>query len=177
MLRKLICCILVLGSCFLISACASSRKTRELVPPVSLEMPVDYRMAAYLGFFSPQESFKLTEIKARIVVLEILKVKCSHCKDQTDDLKELYSLILKEGLYNQVKIIGLGYKDDLNEVDEFSRRHAIPYPLFGDPYGVKVKVEEIPVTFILELTPEGGRVLYEFHGPLPGIDDLLELIR
>ncbi|MCK5540076.1 MAG: redoxin domain-containing protein [Deltaproteobacteria bacterium] len=177
MLRKLICSILVMGSCFLISACATSHKTREIVPPVSLEMPVDYRMAAYLGFFSPQESFKLTEIKARIVVLQILKVKCSHCKDQTDDLKELYRLILKEGLSNQVKIIGLGYKDELYEVDDFGRRYAVPYPLFGDPYGVKVKVDEIPVTFILELTPEGGRVLYEFHGPLPSVDDLLKLVR
>ncbi len=176
-MRRLICCFLILGACLLIFACATSKKTREMVRPISLTIPSDYRMAAYLGFFSPRESFKLTEIKARIVVVEVFQVRCSHCQNQVDDLKELYHLIAKEGLFHQVKIIGLGYGDDLFEVEEFGRRYAIPYPLFADPRGRKVRVENIPVTFILELTPEGARVLYEFHGLLPATDDLLKLIR
>ena len=176
-MRKLILYILVFGGCLLISACATSKKTREMVRPITLAMPADYRMAAYLGFFSPQESFRLTEIKARIVVAEVFQVSCPHCRNQVDDLKELYRLILKEGLFHQVKIIGLGFGDDLFEVEAFGRRYAIPYPLFADPRGSKVKVDEIPVTFILELAPEGARVLYEFHGLLPDADDLLKLIR
>ena len=154
-----------------------SKKTREMVRPLSMAIPTDYRMAAYLGFFAPRKSFKLTEIKARIVVAEIFQVRCSHCQNQVDELKDLYRLILKEGLFHQVKIIGLGYGDDLFEVEEFGRHFAIPYPLFADPQGSKVKVEHIPVTFILELTPEGARVLYEFHGLLPDSEDLLKLIR
>ena len=176
-MRRLICCFLILGACLLISACAMSRKTREMVRPISLTMPSDYRMAAYLGFSSPQKSFKLTEIKARIVVAEVFQVSCPHCQNLVDDLKELYCLIDKEGLSHQVKIIGLGYGNDFFEVDEYGRRHAIPYPLFADPRGSKVKVENIPVTFILKLTPEGAQVLYEFHGPIPASDDLLKLIR
>lgn len=38
LLRKLICCILVLGCCFLLFACATSHKTYEPVLPVSLDM-------------------------------------------------------------------------------------------------------------------------------------------
>ena len=176
-MHKLSCYILILGACLLISACAISKKTREMVRPITLTMPVDYRMAAYLGFFSPRESFRLTEIKARIVVAEVFQVSCPHCLNQVDDLKNLYHLINKEGLFHQVKIIGLGYGDDLLDIEAFARRYAIPYPLFADPQGSKVKVDEIPVTFILELAPEGARVLYEFHGLLPDIGDLLKLIR
>ncbi|MEA3333536.1 MAG: hypothetical protein U9Q58_08060 [Pseudomonadota bacterium] len=176
-MRNLIWCALILGSCFLLSACATSMKTREMIRPISMAIPTDYRMAAYLGFFTHRESFMLTEIKARIVVAEIFQVRCSHCRRQVDDLVDLYNLILKEGLSHQVKIVGLGYGDELFEVEEFGRHFAIPYPLFADPQGRKVKVDEIPVTFILELTPEGARVLYEFHGLLPESEDLLKLIR
>ncbi len=161
----------------MISACATSKKSREMVRPISLTMPADYRMAAYLGFFSPKESFRLTEIKARIVILEVFQVQCSHCQNQVGELKELYLQIGKEGLFHQVKIIGLGYGDDLFEVEEFGRRYAIPYPLFADSEGSKVRVENIPVTFILELTPDGARVIYEFHGLLPDAKELLKLIR
>ena len=176
-LRRLIYGLLILGSCFLISACATSKKSREMIRPISLTMPADYRMASYLGFFSPQESFQLIEIKARVLVVEVFQVKCSHCQNQTSDINDLYRLILKERLFHQVKIIGLGYGDDLFEVENFGRRYAIPYPLFADPRGSKVRVENIPVTFILELTPEGARVIYEFHGLLPDSEDLLKLIR
>ncbi len=176
-MRKLIWCVLILGGCLLISACATSKKTREMVRPISMAIPDDYRMAAYLGLFAPRESFMLTEIKARIVVAEIFQVRCSHCQRQVDDLVDLYNLILKENLSHQVKIVGLGYGDDLFEVEEFGRHFAIPFPLFADPQGRKVKVDEIPVTFILELTPEGAQVLYEFHGLLPDAEDLLKLIR
>lgn len=148
-----------------------------MVRPISLTMPDDYRMAAYLGFFSPQNSFKLTEIKARVVVVEVFQTRCTHCQEQTGDLKDLYQLTLKEGLFHKVKIIGLGYGDDIFEVEEFGRRYKIPFPLFADPQGNKVRVKNIPVTFILELTPQGARVIYEFHGLLPATDDLLRLIR
>ncbi len=110
-------------------------------------------------------------------MVEVFQVKCSHCQNQTSDINDLYRLILKERLFHQVKIIGLGYGDDLFEVENFGRRYAIPYPLFADPRGSKVRVENIPVTFILELTPEGARVIYEFHGLLPDSEDLLKLIR
>ena len=176
-MRRLIYFLLILWSCLLISACATSTKTREMVRPITLTIPEDYRMAAYLGFFSPRESFKLADIKAQILVAEVFQTRCSHCQNQVNDLKELYKLINKEGLFHQVKIIGLGYGDDLFEVEEFGRRYTIPYPLFADPQGSKVRVENIPVTFILELVPEGARVVYEFHGLLPAPDDLLKLIR
>jgi len=176
-LRRLIIWFLLFASLFLISACAMSKKSREMVRPITLAMPDDYRLAVYLGFFSPAQSFRLTDIKARVLVAEVFQTSCAHCLNQVDDLKELYNLISKEGLFHQVKIIGLGYGDDLFAVENFARYHAIPFPLFADPYGNKVRVENIPVTFILEITPKGARVLYEFHGLLPDGDEFLQLIR
>ena len=177
-MRKLIYGLLILGSALVLFACAMSHKSREMVPSISLAMPDDYQMAAYLGFSPPlKSSFKLTEIKARVIVAEVLQVRCPHCQSQVEDLKELYNLIRQEGLFHKVKIIGLAYGDNFLEVEQFGRYFSIPYPLFADPGREQVRVKEIPVTFILELTPVGARVLYEFHGLLPDAEELLKLIR
>jgi hypothetical protein len=76
----------------------------------------------------------------------------------------------------KIKFIGLGYGDRLIDIEEFGMRYAIPYPLFPDPGGGKIKVKEIPVTFVLEITPGKARVIYEFHGPMPKPEELLEMI-
>ncbi|MBN2706844.1 MAG: redoxin domain-containing protein [Deltaproteobacteria bacterium] len=157
--------------------CAVSEKTRELISPVCLPRPAAAHQAAYLGLFNPGESFGLNEIRARILVIEVFQSDCSLCRLQVDELRELYRLLEREALSGLVKIIGLGYGDDLVAVEEFARRSALPYPLFADPRGEYVGVDEIPVLFVLALSPEGARVLYEFHGPHPSAAGLVRLIR
>ncbi|MBN2809428.1 MAG: redoxin domain-containing protein [Deltaproteobacteria bacterium] len=175
-LRRLV-YTLIVGICLLLAACAMSTRTRAVIRPIALTRPTDYRQAAYLGFFSAQKSFRLTDIEAQIVVLEVFQAGCSHCRDQVADLKELYHELNEAGLSSQIKIIGLGFGEELAGVEEFGRRQAIPYPLFADPLRNKVRVKNIPVTFILALNPEGARVLYEYHGLLPGTEALIKLMR
>lgn len=177
LLRSIIFVLLLISCAFLFSSCATSHKTRETVRAVLLEMPTDYRMAAYLGFFKPQKSFFLTDIKADILVANVFQSRCPHCRGLVDDLNEIYDLVEKEGFFHKIKFIGLGYGDDFVEVEDFKKRYAVRYPLFADPLADKVKVKNIPATFILKMTPAGAQVLYEFYGVLPKAKDLLDIMR
>ena len=175
--RLMIIILLLAGGIFLCSSCATSHKTRDVVQAISLDMPTDYRMASYLGFFKPKKSFLLTEIKADILVANVFQTRCPHCQELTKELIELYRLVEKEGLFHKIKFIGLGYGEDFLEVEYFKKRYAIPYPLFADPLANKVKVKNIPVVFVLKMTPAGAKVLYEFYGIIPDAKDLLEIMR
>ncbi len=171
--------LLCLATCglFLATSCATSHKTRETVKPKVFKVPSDPRMAVYLGFSPQRHWFKLTEIKTRILIAVVFQSRCPHCRALVPDLKRLYTLVDRNGLAGKIKFIGLGYGDRLIDVEEFGMRYAIPYPLFPDPGGGKIKVREIPVTFVLEITPEKeARVIYEFHGPMPKPEELLEMI-
>ncbi|MCK5680895.1 hypothetical protein KAI46_08825 [bacterium] len=169
--------LVAVGIALLLLSCATSHKTRELVRPISLTIPSDYRMASYLGFFKPRRMFFLTEIKTEILVANVFQTRCPHCQGLTDDLNKLYKTVKKEGFFHKVKFIGLGYGEDFLEVEYYKKRYAIPYPLFADPRAEKVKVKNIPATFILRMTPAGAKVLYEYYGPLPSAKDLLQIIR
>ena len=165
------------AAALLLSACAAtSHKTREEVKPIVLETPADPQHAAYLGIAPGRRYFKLTEIKTRVLIAEVFQSRCPHCRGLVPDLKRFYHLVDRSGLSGKIKFVGFGYGERGDDIDEFGLRYAIPWPLFPDPGGHKIKVEEIPVTFILEMKPGGDRVIYEFHGPLPKPEDLLEMI-
>ncbi len=175
--RSIVFMLVFAGCAFLFSGCASSHKTRETVRAILLETPTDYRMAAYLGFFKPRKNFMLTDIKTDLLVANVFQSRCTHCRGLTKNLNKIYSLVEKEGLFHKIKFIGLGYGDDFIEVEDFKKRYAIRYPLFADPLAEKVKVKNIPATFILKISPAGAKVLYEFYGVLPKTEDLLEIMR
>ena len=162
---------------FLLCACAAtSHKTREAVKPIILETPSDPAMAAYLGIPPNRRYFKLTEIKTKVLVAEVFQSRCPHCQGLVPDLKRFHNLVDRSGLSSKIKFVGFGYGEKAVNINDFGMRYAIPWPLFPDPGGHKIKVEEIPVTFILEMLPGRDRVIYEFHGPLPKPEDLLEMI-
>ena len=167
---------LVLAGLILAACAATSHKTRDQVKPVVLETPTDPEMAAYLGIPPGRRYFKLTEIKAKVLVAEVFQSRCPHCKGLVPDLKRFYNLVDRNGLAGKIKFVGFGYGEKKIDIDDFGLRYAIPWPLFPDPGGHKIKVEEIPVTFILEMQPGRDRVIYEFHGPLPKPEDLIEMI-
>jgi thiol-disulfide isomerase/thioredoxin len=170
--------ILVFASCvFCVSSCATSHKTRDVVQTISLDSPTDSRMSAYLGLFKPKKSFLLTDIKTDILVVNVFQTRCPHCQGLTKDLKEIYRLVDKKGLFHKIKFIGVGYGDDFFEVEYFKKHYAIPYPLFADPQAEKVKVKDIPAVFILKMTPAGAQVLYEYYGIMPDAEDLLDIMR
>ena len=175
--RSIIFTLVLAGCAFLFSGCATSHKTRDVVRTISLDMPTDYRMASYLGFFKPRKSFLLTEIKTDILIANIFQSRCPHCRGLAESLNEIYDLVEKEGLFHKVKFIGLGYGDDSIEVEDFKKRYAIRFPMFADPLANKVKVKNIPAIFILKMTPTGAKVLYEYYGVLPKAKDLIETLR
>lgn len=175
--RPIILILVFAGCAFLFSGCATSHKTRESVRAISLRTPTDYRMAAYLGFFKPAENFLLTDIKTDLLVANVFQSRCPHCRALAKDINEIYNLVEKEGLSHKIKFIGLGYGDDFLEVEDFKKRYSIRYPLFADPLADKVKVKNIPATFILKMSPAGAKVLYEFYGVLPKTKDLLDTMR
>ncbi len=158
----------------LLPGCATSRKTRAAVRPIILETPSDPRMAAYLGVSPQRRYFRLTEIKAKVLIAEVFQSRCSHCRERVPDFLRLYRLVQRRGLGNKIKFIGIGFGERRVDVEEFGLRYRIPWPLFPDPGGSRIKVEEIPVTFVLKISPEAAYVIYEYHGTLPEPAKLLE---
>ena len=126
------------------------------LPAFSLQIPKDPAEKAYLGF-SGDGLFKIPQIKAKVVVIEIFSLYCPYCQSIAPGMKELYSLIENDlKLKDKIKLIGIGAGNTPYEVQVFKKTYDTPFPLFPDkdfaihkalgdvrtPYFLAVKIKE-----------------------------------
>ena len=98
----------------------------------NLPFPKELSERDYLGL-SGQGFFKLPQIKARVVIIEIFSLYCPPCVKLAPRVKELYQTIESNPELNgKIKLIGIGAGNTVNEVQHFQRITEAPFPLFPD---------------------------------------------
>lgn len=103
-----------------------------ILPPIRLPIPKSPIEKSYLGL-SGEGSFRLSQIKAKVVVIEIFSLYCPVCVKLAPGMKELYQLIENApDLKAKIKLIGIGAGNTLNEVQTFKNICETPFPLFPD---------------------------------------------
>lgn len=97
-----------------------------------LSVSVSHDAEKYLGI-SGKGPFKLTGIKADLVIVEFFSMYCPYCQAEAPVVNRLFDLIAKApALKNRVKIVGIGMGNTPFEVDVFRKKYKIPFPLVPD---------------------------------------------
>jgi thiol-disulfide isomerase/thioredoxin len=127
-----------------------------VLPPIRLPIPKDLIEKGYLGL-SGEGSFRLPQIKAKVVIIEIFSLYCPVCVKLAPGMKELYQLIENApDLKSKIKLIGIGAGNTFSEVQAFKKICDTPFPLFPDedftiheaigdvrtPYFIGIKIRE-----------------------------------
>jgi thiol-disulfide isomerase/thioredoxin len=103
-----------------------------VLPPFKLPIPKDPVEKSYLGL-SGKGFFRVPQIKARVVIIEIFSMYCPQCQKIAPGIEELYHIIENDmDLKNKIKLIGIGAGDSRYEVEVFKKTYNTPFPLFPD---------------------------------------------
>jgi thiol-disulfide isomerase/thioredoxin len=103
-----------------------------VLPLITLPVPKDPDEKGYLGL-SGSSLFRIPQIKARVVIIEIFSMYCPKCQKIAPEMDGLYYLIESDpDLRNKIKLIGIGAGDSRHEVDVFKKTFNTPFPLFPD---------------------------------------------
>ena len=161
-------------------ASASPIKAGDVLPEITLSTPEAASDQEYLGV-SGGDSFKVTDIKADLVIVEIFGVTCPHCNHAAPSVNKLYELIeSKPELKGKVKIIGIGVGNDSYEVAYFKKKHKVPFPLFDDEeYLIHEQVGEpgTPYFICIKNNKDGSHdIIYAQAGGFENADDFLEML-
>lgn len=101
-------------------------------PVIELSVPGGEKDKSYLGL-SGSGNFKIGQIKSQILIIEILSFYCPHCQLIASRVNDLYEEVQRRSdLNGKVKIIGIGAKNSVFEVDSFREKYHVPFPLFPD---------------------------------------------
>lgn len=128
-------------------------------PAVELPAPATQSERNYLGL-SEGDKFKIPQIKAPVVLIEIMSVYCPFCQRVAPLLDDVYNQIESSAdLKGKIKIITLGQGNSAYELDLFREKYKVPFPLLPDPKGDISRAFMVPgtPTFIgAKLDGKGG---------------------
>jgi len=102
------------------------------LPNFTLPQPGSSAERDYLGI-SSRGNFSVPDIKAKVVLIEILSMYCPFCQKEAPIVNKLYEAIEGNPRYRgEIKMIGIGVGNSAYELDVFRKRYNVPFPLFPD---------------------------------------------
>jgi len=103
----------------------------DAFPEIALKAPSQARDRTYLGL-SGGDSFKIKDLKAEVILVEVFDVYCLPCQKQAPLYKKLYGLIQSSPAKDQIKMIGIAAGNDEAEIKKFQDHFQVPYPIISD---------------------------------------------
>ena len=165
-----------------LTAASSPPVVGGTLPDITLPIPKDYSEKNYLdlGFFG-FGTFKIPEIKAKLVIIEIFSMYCPYCQREAPNVNQLFAKINDNpSLKGKIKIIGIGAGNTSYEVGTFKNKYKVPFPLFADAdYVIHKMVGEVRTPYFIgvKINPDGtNRVVYSKLGAIGGVDDFLSTL-
>ncbi|MFZ5993543.1 MAG: peroxiredoxin family protein [Thermodesulfobacteriota bacterium] len=150
--------------------------------PAAIKLPVPQRPdeRSYLGL-SGTGHFKISQIKAPVVIIEVFSMYCPHCQKNAPEVNRLYRII-EDNPYvkDKIKLIGIGAGNSSYEVEIFRKKYDISFPLFADDdYSVHKALGEVRTPYFIGIKNNKDGTNQVFYSELGGVekaDEFLELM-
>jgi thiol-disulfide isomerase/thioredoxin len=141
---------------------------------LTLPVPGERADRNYLGLSGWGKTFRMADIKANLVLIEILSMYCPFCQKEAPVVNRLHEAIEKDpATGGKIKIIGVGAGNSSYEVEVFRKKYGVPFPVFPDPdYDIHKKCGEVRTPFFIavRLNPDGTQSVT--HARLGGFGEV-----
>jgi len=149
-------------------------------PEIILSAPQTAHEKDYLGI-TGTDPFKISQIKADVVIVEIFSMYCPHCQKDAPVINELFELIQnKPSVRDKIKIMGIGAGNTQFEVDFFKDQYKVPFPLLHDEsFSVHKNIGEVrtPYFFVLDIKEDKSyEIIYSKAGSIGDPQTFLDFI-
>jgi peroxiredoxin len=136
----------------------------------TLNVPDSPMDVEYLGL-KAQTSFSLSQIPAKLVLIECLNLYCDSCHKQAAVANKVHKLIQEDpALSRDIKVLGICAGSNRTETEDYKDELLFAFPLFPDPDFVVHKMFGSPETPFTILLNNKGKVLFFRYGIVNDID-------
>jgi len=172
--------ILSLGLTFSALTANKPPEKGEVLPVINLPIPKNPVEKGYLGL-SGDGFFKIPQIKANVVIVEIFSMYCPYCQKDAPGVNQLYNVIDNNpDLKNKIKLIGIGAGNSSYEVEVFKKTYTVPFPLFPDKdFTIHKACGDVrtPYFIVVKINNDGThQIVHSQLGGYPGAEPFLELV-
>ena len=163
----------------LLSPALAAPKIGDILPDLMIKSaPLQYE-AEYLGLAPGVQHFRLSQIKAQALLVEIFSMYCPRCQASAKSVNAVFTKLSALPQSQKLKMLGLGAGNSAFEVNAFRKQYAIPLPLFQDgEYELHKALGNVytPTYMVLKPAPggKGFEVLFIQAGPFADGEEFLE---
>lgn len=147
-----------------------------------LAMPENKAEKDYLGL-TGKGTFAIPQIKARVVIVQILSMYCPICQKDAPVVNEVFNALeTKPALKDKVKIVGVAAGNTPFEAGVFRKKFDVRFPLIADDDMQFQKISKdriLTPTFIVLKVEKGKKLkLIKVHvGMIHKAQELLEVVK
>lgn len=108
------------------------------------------------------QQLRLSDLRGKVVVLNIWASWCGPCKDEAGELNRAY----EQYKGRDVAFVGIAFNDDTAPMREFVAKYGVPYPVALDPEGkisIDLGITGVPETYLID--PQ-GQMTQKWIGPI-----------
>jgi len=171
--------IIVWMSTCLQSGIAFSTDTAEQFSTVKFIIPPpdSDQTLTYLGL-DAIKPFKVTDIKAKIVIIELMSAVCPHCQANAPTMNEIYKIIQANSSLADVKLIAIAISDDKISVEAFKKQFRTSFPILLDEnHEIKSSMRGMGTPTTLVVSTGDAKVLYTHRGVIADADGFVKQVR
>jgi len=171
--------IVACTSIFLQSSGAFCADLGEKESPVKIALspPDSAQTQTYLGL-DAMKTFKVSDIKAKIVVIEFMSARCPHCQANAPIMNDIYKMIQADSGLADVKVIAIAVADDKTGVETFKKQFKTPFPILLDEnreIARSMSVRATPTTMVV--STEDAKVLFNHTGVISDVDAFVKQVK
>jgi peroxiredoxin len=147
------------------------------LPEIKLIGPGTPKVQKYLGLEN-LEPFTLSQIKAKLILVEFYSFYCPHCQEGAPTNNKLFKYIRRSStLKNDIKMIGIALSNKPFEVKMFKETFHVKFPLFPDEDKAILDTLGIQWTPVMVLMKPDGTVLIAHYGVIKDFKEFVSEVK
>ncbi len=171
---QIIICALIL----LQSSGAFCADAAEDFPPAKFTLPApdSAQVQKYLGL-KAMEPFKVSDIKAKLVVIEFMSATCPHCQANAPVMNKIYKTI-QANPGQAAKVIAIAIASEKPLVEAYKKKFKVPFPVMLDEdFSISVSMNGIPTPTTMIVSTQNGKVLFSHAGVIKDADGFVRQVK
>jgi thiol-disulfide isomerase/thioredoxin len=142
----------------------------------TLPPPDSSKTQAYLGL-KTMGPFKVSDINAKVVVIELMSSTCPHCQAAAPNMNRLYKLMQTDPAMAQVKFFGVSIRDNQAGLDTFRKAFKTAYPILLDKdHSLTNSLKDLATPTTIIVSTATGKILTSHPGEIESPDGFIKQI-
>ncbi len=129
----------------------------------------------YFNFKEKDQLFTVNSIETHVVIIEVLSIYCPHCQKNAPQVNSFYNSIKNN---DSVKLFGIASGNTAIELDIFTNKFDVRFPIFVDKEGIfahKMSVKHTPHFIIAIRQPDDTfNIIFSESGGFDGVRQFIE---